>query len=248
MNPCKIFVLAILIAMGTSACESDDETTLDPNNIIGTWVNQLKDGKEVPTDDRFVTTYRSNLTELYAIRGKANHWTETDNYAYAFNNGIITIASGNTRLEYTTLELTESKLVYQVSKLIIGGVNLEDVSTYTLRKVTTDYSAQLLGLWEGHETTDGLSGPTHRWKYNANGSYQYYHTQVGGQWQNKADNSGQYFLYGDYFVSNYKNDANSGVVGNVCEAWDIEIKGNTMSWKALRNNKTYTFTMNRVTE
>lgn len=248
MNLFKTICLTAAIAAGTCACESDDESSFDPDRLVGTWIQTHKDGQAVPTDDRFVTTYRSDGTEMYAIRGKANHWVETDNYTYAFDGGILTIASGSTLLEYTAQKLTDSTLVYKVTKLIVGGTDLEDASVYTLRKATADYSSRFLGLWEGHETTDGLRGDTHRWRYNPDGTYQYYHAQIGGAWKNKEDNSGRYFLYGDFFVSNYRNDANTGVAGNACEGWEISMEGDTMRWKALRNGKTVSFAMSRVAQ
>ena len=246
MNPFKTACLSIAVAIGTCACESDNDKTIDASNIVGTWINTHKDGQEVPTDNRFVSMYRNDNTEMYAIRGNANHWAEADNYAYAIGGETIAVAGHNTQLEYELLELSPSKLVYRVSRLVVGGMNVEDSSVYTLRRASASVAPQMLGLWEGHETTDGAQGATHRWQYNADGSYQYFHVQVNGQWQNKADNAGRYFVYGDYFVSNYRNDALSGAAGNACEAWDVSIDGDAMRWKALRNGKTFSFSLTRV--
>jgi len=248
MNLFKPACLAFALALGTWGCASDDDSAFNPANLAGSWIQTYKDGQEVPTDDRFVSIYRVNGTEMYAIRGSANHWTETEGYDYVVGGRTIAVAGHGTQLEYDVLELSGSELIYRVSRLVVGGQDLQDSSIYTLRKASVDYSARLPGLWEGHETTDGVQGATHRWKYNADGSYQYFHTQVDGQWQNKSDNAGRYFLYGDYFVSNYRNDANSGVAGNVSEAWNISIDGDSMSWNALRNGKTYSFIMTRVAE
>ena len=240
--------LVALMAMGICSCESDDDAEIDPANLPGIWVNTHKDGEEVPTDDRFVTAYGSDNRELYAIRGAANHWTENSQYTYAYDAGFIAIEGNGTQLQYEIRELSRTKLVYRVSRLVIGGVDLEDASTYELRKVEVDLSDEIVGLWEGHETTDGVQGATHRWRYEADGTYDYFHAQANGAWRNKADNAGEYFLYGDHFVSNYRNDANSGVAGNACEGWTIEIQGDEMSWTALRNGKTYSFVMTRVAE
>ena len=240
--------LALVLALGCGACEDDDGGGYDPASLPGIWIHTQKDGQEVPTDDRFVSIYRDDGTELYAIRGNVNHWVETDGYTYAVGGRIIAVAGHGTQLEYDVRELSGDTLEYRVARLVIDGRDLQDTSVYTLRKVTKDYRSQFLGLWEGHETTDGQPGATHRWKYNADGSYQYYHAQVNGVWQNKADNAGRYFLYGDYFVSNYRNDANSGVAGNACEAWEISIHGERMSWEAFRGGKRYSFTMTRVAE
>ena len=246
MKSFKSFGLVLALALGSWGCESDDDPAFDPAHLPGTWIHAEKDGQAVPADDRFVSTYRADGTETYAIRGSANHWVETDGYAYAIGGRTIAVAGHGTQLEYDVEELSASKLVYRVSRLVVGGQDLEDTSVYVLRKPAADYSAQFLGLWEGHETTDGATGATHRWKYAADGSYQYFHAQVDGRWQDKTDNGGRYFLYGDYFVSNYRNDANSGAAGNACEAWDVSISGDTMRWKALRNGKTYSFVMTRV--
>ncbi len=246
MNCFKAACLSLAVAAGLCACENDDDRTIDTSHLVGVWVNTHKDGQEVPTDDRFVTVYNANLTEMYAIRGSANHWKETTGYTYAIGGDTIAIAGNGTQLEYALEELSASTLEYRVARLVIGGQDLQDSSIYTLRKTSVDYSARLIGLWEGHETTDGIQGATHRWKYNADGSYQYFHAQVNGQWQTKTDNGGRYFLYGDFFVSNYRNDAETGNAGNACEAWVISIDGDTMNWTALRNNKTHSFTMTRV--
>ncbi len=246
MNCFKAACLSIALAASLCACESDDDRTIDTSNIVGVWVNTHKDGQEVPTDNRFVSVYNANQTEMYAIRGSDNHWKETSGYTYTIGGDTIAIAGNGTQLQYDLQELSDSTLEYRVSRLVIGGQDLQDSSVYTMRKASVNYSTQLIGTWEGHETTDGIQGDTHRWKYNADGTYQYSHAQVNGQWPNKTDNAGRYFLYGDYFVSNYRNDAETGTAGNACEAWVISIDGDTMNWTALRNNKTHSFTMTRV--
>ena len=250
-NPIRPFhsaCLAFAIALVAAACDSGDDPEIDPSHLVGAWVNTHKDGREVPTDDRFVSIYLPAGKETYAIRGPANHWTETAGYSYAVGGETIAVAGHGTQLEYELLELSPSTLEYRVSRLVVNGQDLRDTAVYVLRKVQKDYSAQLLGLWEGRETTDGASGAVRRWKYNADGSYQYFHEQVGGRWLDKSDNSGKWFLYGDHFVSNYRNDANSGVAGNACEAWTISIDGDSMRWKALRGGKTRTFSMVRVAQ
>lgn len=146
MKAFKSFGLVLALALGSWGCESDDDSTFDPANLVGTWIHAEKDGQAVPADDRFVSTYRADGTETYAIRGSANHWVETDGYAYAIGGRTIAVAGHGTQLEYDVEELSASKLVYRVSRLVVGGQDLEDTSVYVLRKPAADYSAQFLGL------------------------------------------------------------------------------------------------------
>ena len=134
MKAFKSFGLVLALALGSWGCESDDDPAFDPAHLPGTWIHAEKDGQAVPADDRFVSTYRADGTETYAIRGNANHWVETDGYAYAIGGRTIAVAGHGTQLEYDVEELSDSKLVYRVSRLVVGGQDLEDASVYVLRK------------------------------------------------------------------------------------------------------------------
>ena len=137
MKAFKSFGLVLALALGSWGCESDDDSAFDPAHLPGTWIHAEKDGQAVPADDRFVSIYRADGTETYAIRGSANHWTETAGYAYAVGGRTIAVAGHGTQLEYDVLELSASRLVYRVSRLVVGGQDLEDTSVYVLRKPPT---------------------------------------------------------------------------------------------------------------
>jgi len=88
----------------------------------------------------------------------------------------------------------------------------------------------------------------HYWEYFTNGHYNYYYQDDLGNWLNKPDNEGIYFLYGDLMASNYTNDLISGEKGKAYECWNFIIEGDTMFWTSLRENGLITsFRMEKVT-
>ena len=115
-------------------------------------------------------------------------------------------------------------------------------------RVTRDYSEEILGLWEGHVTSEMGSefddGEEHRWEYKADGTYIYWCKDENGEWYQYDDEIAQYFVDGALLCTRWKENG-EGEVDNR-EWWEIEsIKDGVMKWKALRQKEdgtTYTAT------
>jgi hypothetical protein len=128
---------------------------------------------------------------------------------------------------------------------------VEGTSIY--RRVTADYSADIIGMWEGHSTGEEGSefddGENHRWEYMTDGSFNYFH-KVDGQWQISDDDYAYYFVDGNLLCTRWKN-AGAGNEEHR-EWWEIEsIENGVMKWKALRQKEdgttyTATFEMKKI--
>jgi hypothetical protein len=120
---------------------------------------------------------------------------------------------------------------------MIDDVEYPDPKIYTNKKVTTDLTSKFVGTWYGKSTTPGNADSSyHYWEYLANGHFNYYYQDDKGNWVNKPDNEGVYFLYGGLLASNYTNDLISGETGKAFECWNFRIEGSTMFWTGLREN------------
>ncbi len=121
-------------------------------------------------------------------------------------------------------------------------------------RVTRDYSEEILGLWEGHVTSEMGSefddGEEHRWEYKADGTYIYWCKDENGEWYQYDDEIAQYFVDGVLLCTRWK-ESGEGEVDNR-EWWEIEsIKDGVMKWKALHQKEdgttyTATFEMTKV--
>ena len=73
-------------------------------------------------------------------------------------------------------------------------------------KVGADYSADIIGMWEGHSTGEEGSefddGENHRWEYMTDGSFNYFH-KVDGQWQISDDDYANYFVDGNLLCTRW---------------------------------------------
>lgn len=117
-------------------------------------------------------------------------------------------------------------------------------------KVTSDYSQDIIGLWEGVEMTgyETYGNAEARIEYKADGTYTYYNKE-GEYWVPSANVDNEYNVDGDWLATRWRPEA--GADYNY-EWWDIDyIKDGTMKWSALREKEdgtrfTTTFTWKKV--
>ena len=95
--------------------------------------------------------------------------------------------------EYTVTSITANELTAnrKITFTVNGAVVDSDEETFRFTKVTADYSAAILGTWQGHCTSAGSvfdDGQEHRWQYNADGNFVYY-VKDGDNWVPSANDA-----------------------------------------------------------
>jgi hypothetical protein len=252
----KISLLSVLLILVFWSCNKENETNY-ASLIIGKWVNTSVDNVPVLTDKAFTFEYKADLTQTYAngyvLDENNKTWIENENYTYSVSGNKITVEGSDElgatfHMVFDILTADAETLRYSVSKFAVNGVEYPDSKIYTNKKVTEDLSSQFIGTWYGKSTTTGTTDDNyHYWEYLADGSFKYYYQDNEGNWINKPDNEGKYFLYGNLMASNYTNDLLSGETGKAYECWNISIDGNTMNWTGLRaSGLTTSFQMEKV--
>jgi hypothetical protein len=253
----KRLLAGIILPLLFFSCKKEAETNY-ATLILGKWVNTQVNNETILTDASFTFEFRSDNVQPYAtgyvLDENNKTWLENNDYTYSVNGNMIIIDGMNKfgnrfHMEFEILSVDQQTLSYSVSKFMIDNVEYPDPKTYTSKKVTADLSPQFVGTWYGKSTTPGTSDVGyHYWEYFTNGHYNYYYQDDLGNWLNKPDNEGIYFLYGDLMASNYTNDLISGEKGKAYECWNFTIEGDTMFWTGLRENGLITsFRMEKVT-
>lgn len=241
----KLFFTGMIMSLLLWSCKKDSKTDY-ASLITGTWVNKQVDNQPVLTDASFTIEFRKDLVEIYAkgfqLDENNRTWLENDNYNYTVDGNRIIIDGMNNpgnlfHMEFEIQFVDQNTMTYTVSKFLIDNVSYPDPKTYTSKRVTTDLSGQFVGTWYGKSTTaGGTDSSYHYWEYFADRHFNYYYQDTAGNWINKPDNEGFYFLYGDLLASNYTNDLLSGGTGKAFECWNIRINIDTMFWTGLREN------------
>ncbi len=250
----KLLLMITALALTLVGC-SDEETSFD-DLISGIWVNTHVNNQPVLTDAAFVTEYRADLSQLYAIGLVIDEdnksWIENTAYTYVIDGKTITIEGPDTFGDYFFMEffitsLDNDTMKYVVNTFKINGEEFPDPDTYTLARVKTDLSDAFVGTWYGRNTTQGEPETYHYWDYFADGTFDYYYQDEDDNWINKPDNDGEYFLYGNLMATNYSNDLQTGGTGRNYECWNISINDDIMTWHGLRENgHNVTFEMEKV--
>lgn len=253
----KKFLLAgILLPLLFWSCKKDkgvDYSALIP----GRWVNTLINNAAILTDASFVLEFRTDNIETYAsgytLDSNNKSWIDNNKFAYSVSGNKIIIDGSNNfgnhfYMEFDIESVDNQVLRYSVSKFMVDNVEYPDPKIYTNKKITADFSAQLSGTWYGRSTTPGSADTSyHYWQYFPDGKFNYYYRDDMGNWINKPDNAGKYYLYGDLLATNYTNDLLSGGTGNAYECWNFSITGDTMHWTAQREFGLFTsFRMEKV--
>ena len=271
------WMLAAILICGASvftSCTASDNPAqpVEPDlnvaeKIIGKWMLAEMDGLPVPTNQKVVQTFLS-ATKVTESLSRTNYSDDTDKWHTSLE-GTCSIEGSTVTMTFlpedgvtTTCilnvqSITSTEMVASSKRTTIdnGRTVHELEAKLRMVKVGADYSADIIGMWEGHSTGEEGSefddGENHRWKYMTDGSFNYFR-KVDGQWQISDDEYADYFVDGTLLCTRWKN-AGEGQEERR-EWWEIEsIENGVMKWKALRQKEdgttyTATFEMKKVTE
>ena len=266
------WMLAAILMCGASvftSCSSEDNPVTPDLNVAekiqGKWIATEVNGKPVLTDSKQVLTYESPSKVLYSL----------SIYAISDLNVWVDHCVGTLKLEGNTLsqsvELGDANILlnHQMTVVSIDANEMQLITngeTYVdgkLHRVTTDlkerkvrvthdYSADIIGTWEGRLTSAEdvhSDGSLHRWEYRADGTYVYYRQDENGHWVDDVNTMAEYFVDGPLLCTRWKN-VGSDIENR--ESWEIaSIQNGKMEWTALRQKAdgttyTATFSMTRV--
>ena len=235
----------------TTACTSNDDNPATPNgpsesvikeNIIGKWKGITQDGSELTTNDRTVLTFNADGT-----RTVSKSYYDTDSESYILRNkqtGTYTI-EGSLLNSYLDEADLYDVVTYNIdaigsNEMAMTMENFRPGRKFDYNRVTTDYAAEIVGVWEGVEMTgdETYGNAEARIVYEANGKFYYLSKNNEGQlsfWAiNFKESDRKYIVDGDWLATSWKDEN-----GNTnFECWDIdEIKGDVMKWSALRERE-----------
>ena len=259
-----ILVLAATLICGAcvfTSCKKDKKDDLNlKENIIGKWMMSDRDGQPIATDGKLVFTFVSTNKAL--VSASLNYqpvvgtrWSDQVEADIAISGNKVTVNMNldeHTKVaeEYNITAISGSEFTanHKVTVTVDGNVMLSDEDILRFVKVTADFSAAIIGTWEGHCTSAGSvfdDGQEHRWQYKADGTYVYY-VKDGDNWVPSANTLNEYFVDGTLLCTRW---VDNGVENR--EWWEISINGNRMNWTALRQNDdgttfTATFEMEKV--
>ena len=259
-------VLAATVICGAclfTSCKKDEDNSLKlEEKIIGKWMFADKNGNPMPTNEKMVITFVSATkakisASLNAHPEAGTPWDEEIEADVNISGNKVNVSFHRNERhtavhEYiiTSINGSEFTANHKVTSTVDGEVVffIEDVVRYV--KQTADYSAAILGTWQGHCTSEGSvfdDGQEHRWQYNADGTYVYY-AKDGDNWVPYGDDFAEYFVDGTLLCTRWRN---SGEETENREWWEISIDGTRMHWTALREDAngqrfTATFEMEKV--
>ena len=271
----SIAAFAAILICGASvftSCSSNDDNPVNPvepdlnvaEKIIGKWMLAENDGETALTNEKTVVTFLS-ATKAYQSVSRVNYdetvpkWRAKEECDMTIDGNTVTLLSHSSNIDKVftlNIKSIDDNNMSCNFKLVImkdGEVynTVEDTRIY--RRVTADYSTDIIGMWEGHSTGEEGSefddGENHRWEYMTDGSFNYFR-KVDGQWQISDDDYADYFVDGNLLCTRWKN-AGAGNEEHR-EWWEIEsIKDGVMKWKALRQKEdgttfTATFEMKKI--
>jgi hypothetical protein len=219
------------------------------------------DGRSMLTNEKIVITFVSP-TKAYASTSRNSRpeldssWIEYTETDVVIDGNKVTLTGQRDEHSTVVMELTINDINTQEFTAVVKGMVLFDgkemlpyENSVRYSKITADYSAAIVGTWQGRCTSEGSvfdDGQEHRWQYNADGTYVYY-VKDSDNWVPYADNTlNQYFVDGTLLCTRW---VDNGVENR--EWWEITIASNKMNWTALRQNAdgttfTATFEMERV--
>ena len=233
-------------------------------NIIGRWMTTTMDFQNIPTNNKIVFEFES-LTKAY-LNASLNSvpelpalWNKKTELTVAIVDNHIVLTGQKDEHTASIFELIIAEMSADRMECITihseinekGEMVTSPAFFNTYEKVDKDYSADIVGMWEGQATSDEGTygdGKQHRWEYKADGTFVYY-VKDGDDWVPSTNTLNEYFVAGNLLCTRWIDNEIE-----YREWWEIEsIENDVMKWKALRQKEdgttfTSTFEMKKVTE
>ena len=253
-------------ADGTTAQQGMTWKKIDlniPEKIIGKWIYAERNDVPTPTNEKSVLTFVST-TKAYKSASIVENMDWNTRWIDKLESDVV--ISGNKVIltnhpnenqtaveEYIISDINDNEFTAnkKISVWVDGQKKAEREYVLRLTKLPADYSAAIVGTWQGRCTSEGSvfdDGQEHRWQYNADGTFVYY-VKDGDSWVPYATNTlNEYFVDGNLLCTRWIDQGQENR-----EWWEITIAGDKMNWTALRQNEdgttfTATFEMKKVAE
>ena len=260
-----LLALVMLAAMAglTTACTSNDDnpTPSGPSEsvikekIVGKWKGATQDGTELTTNGRTVLTFNADGTRTVST---SRFESNVNEYLFRNKQSGTYVIEGSQLKNYLDTNDGYDVAIYNIdviddSQLAMTMQNLNPGRKSVYKRVTADYSEDIIGMWEVTEMTgeETYNDDNARLAFLADGTYRYYRKDDTGEWQLVSTRDvEEYFVDGDWLATRWQE---AGGEMNY-EWWDIdEIKDGQMKWSALREREdgtrfTTTFTWKKVSD
>lgn len=248
----------------TTACTSNDDNPATPSGlsesvikekIVGKWKGVIHDGAELTTNVRTVLTFNADGTRTVST---SRFESNTNEYLFRNKQSGTYAIEGSQLKNYLDTNDGYDVAIYNIdviddSQLAMTMQNLNPGRKSVYKRVTADYSEDIIGLWEVTEMTgeETYNDDNARLAFLADGTYKYYRKSDAGDWQLVSTREVEvYNLDGDWLATRWQEK--DGEMNY--EWWDInEIKDGKMKWSALREREdgtrfTTTFTWKKVSD
>ena len=232
--------------------------------IIGKWMIAERNGQPVPTNQKQVFNFTSATKVFVSLSisakpGMPSSWADNLESDVTISGNFVTITGHPDETttildenEITSINDNEFTTKRKLTMTKNGEVSFSTEMTLRFVKVTADYCADILGMWEGRMTSEqSVYGDVedHRWEYMTDGTFNFFR-KVDDQWQISDDDFSDYFVAGNLLCTRWKNAGEGNEEQR--EWWEIEsIEDGVMKWKALRQKEdgstyTATFEMKKI--
>ena len=255
-------MLAATAGLMTACTSNDDNPTpsgpsesVIKEKIIGKWKGITQDGAELTTNGRTVLTFNADGKRTVST---SRFESNTNEYIWRNKQSGTYAIQGSQLKNYLDTNYGYDVAIYNIdviddSQLAMTMQNLNPGRKSVYKRVTADYSEEIIGLWEVTEMTgeETYNDDNARLAFLADGTYKYYRKSDAGDWQLVSTREvEEYNLDGDWLATRWQEK--DGEMNY--EWWDInEIKDGKMKWSALRERKdgtrfTTTFTWKKVSD
>ena len=252
------------ISLAAASCSSNDDNPVTPDlnlseKIIGKWITADKNGQPLPTNKKAVYSFVSSTKAFVSISITTHPemgelwYDEIENDVVIDGNKVTLTGHPDKKttvtnvMNITAINNKEFTADFETTTIINGKVVDDEKMVMRFTRVTRDYTADILGLWEctgltGIETYNDANA---RLEFLSDGTYRYYRKNDAGQWQAVTTRDFQdYFVDGTLLATRWQNKGED----ELREWWEIEsLSSNEMVWTALRQNADGTTVQQKMT-
>ena len=231
----------------------------------GKWMIADLNGKSALTSKKavydFVSSEKAYMNASYQPRAElGTQWIDRMELGVAVSGGKMTLTNtpdAHTKVveEYTVTAIGADEFTAdrRLTITVDGAATLDEEMPVRLVRVKDDYSAAVLGTWQGVKTSEQAAYgniEAHHWEFKSDGTYVFSMKNPDGDWIPTEDVYSDYFVAGNLLCTRWKN-AGEGKE-ETREWWEIDsIEDGVMRWSALcldgdGNTYTATFEMTKV--